>query len=102
MKYRSLTSQNFRTIINLKNLDCCAILKSIKSFPAFQGYTSYFNRSFPGMVQPCPYRSFNVVNGSLLSADKNEESTMFHSPTGITIGKLTIIKIELKNNCRYF
>jgi hypothetical protein len=91
IKYRSLISQNFQTIINLKNLDICAIFKSAQLFPAFQGYVKYMNRSFPGMVLPCPYRSFRVINGSLQDPNVNESKKMFISPTGITIGNVFLI-----------
>jgi hypothetical protein len=89
VQYKSSTSQNFRTIIDLKNLDVCPIMKSLHLFPAFRGYHLWMDKSFPGMVHPCPYKDFMIINASHYKATNEELKIIQIHANGLNICKLT-------------
>jgi hypothetical protein len=96
LKYKSLTSQNFRTIIDMKNIEFCPIVANIQKYPNFDAYLSWFQRTFPGAVHPCPYKEFNVINASHGVSTGKEKDKINFSPNGIMICE------KLSNVCRHF
>lgn len=89
VSYRSPTSQNFRKIIDFHNMETCPIMMKIEKYPAFTESLDWFNKSFPGLVQKCPYKSFLITNASLVKLSSNEGKArmMYVSPNGVNISK---------------
>jgi hypothetical protein len=87
-RYRSPTSRNYRTLINLKNVDVCPILKAAHKFPQFVGYYKFFKMAFPGFVHPCPYRNISVFNASIPRIDENSLKNYASTPNGFSKGKI--------------
>lgn len=85
--YKSATSQNFRTLINVKNVDVCPILNAMENFPWFEGYLAWFKKTFPGLIRKCPFRDFVVYNASNHVLNSEERRTAHVNPNGMTKGK---------------
>lgn len=87
-KYRSLISINFRTLININNINICPVLKAAWKFPQFSGYVDFFNLTYPNIIHPCPYRSVWSVNASLPNPKYHLDGIKgFHTPpNGIYVG----------------
>lgn len=84
--YKSLTSQNYRTIINIKNIDVCPIISTSENFPMFKGYLVWFQKTFPGLVHKCPYEDLMILNSSYYvdTLQQQKEKLMFFNPNGMT------------------
>jgi hypothetical protein len=44
-----------RLMLNLKNVDACAVLDNTNLFPMFVNEIRGLNATFPGMIHKCPY-----------------------------------------------
>lgn len=86
VEIKTSTSQNFRQIVNVKNLDVCAIAENINNFPPFAPYLVFFNETMAGGIHKCPYPSFLFRNFShFSSADmkKKHGHETFDFPDGL-------------------
>lgn len=63
--YKSPTSINFRQIAKVDNIEVCAIMSNIDNFPMFYCPFTYISKSFPGIAQKCPIKSFLIANASV-------------------------------------
>lgn len=68
LEFKTSTSQNFRQIIDVKNLNLCAIVDNVNNFPHFVNYLVFFNETLAGGVHKCPYTTFYFTNVSHFSA----------------------------------
>lgn len=79
-----MTAQNYREIVNVKNVNACNVIGNIKKFPMFSGALDYFNMTYPGLIQEkCPFKvklNFFKAHFNALSCRKISESSMraFH------------------------
>lgn len=94
---KSQTAQNFRQLADVKNVDVCPILKNIGNFPMFTEILNWFNATFGGQLQTCPFENFLVTNASWAPAGK----TNLPIPDGLARCKSLIwfFKLSLENVC---
>lgn len=81
--HKSPTSRNYRTLINVKNMDVCPIMEAVENFPMFRGYLLWFKQTFPGLVQKCPYTNFLVTNATYHIASNEEQQFIHINPNGM-------------------
>lgn len=48
----------WRQVVDLKDLDACAITDTIDNFPKLAGQVDWFNTVFPKSIHRCPYDVF--------------------------------------------
>lgn len=85
ISYKTTTSQNFRQLIDVKNLDVCAIIKNVNNFPAFFPYRLWFNETLSGQVHECPYNSLYIQNSTFVNSKFMREKhgvSIFDVPDG--------------------
>jgi hypothetical protein len=59
--YKNFADQNFRQLIELKNIDGCSIMENLNNFPVFKPMVEYFNSISPGWFHKCPYEGVSKV-----------------------------------------
>ena len=69
------TGGNYRQFLDIKNIDGCNVLENIFKFPPFTYELIYVNTTmFPGFIHKCPYKSFKVINATMMSNKEQEEN----------------------------
>lgn len=51
-----ISAGNLRQLVHVHDIDVCQVVDNVEKFPMFSGMFNWFNSSFPGMVQKCPYK----------------------------------------------
>lgn len=81
--HKSWTATNYRSIVDVKNLDICPIIATIDNFPQFRGYFNQFKSNYPGMVHNCPYKNLIVNNASLTNQPDGMQHATHETPNGL-------------------
>jgi hypothetical protein len=55
VSYKNIADQNYRQLIELKNIDGCMIMDNLNNFPIFKPIVEMVNDEVPGFFHKCPY-----------------------------------------------
>lgn len=83
VSYKTQTSMNYRTIVNVKNIEVCPVIASVDNFPGFKGYVDWFKNTFPNMVHKCPYKELVVYNATHYKQNAYEQKFVPPNPNGM-------------------